>query len=368
MNPNRQFPWGALAVIAVVLFGLYIWLDGGKEFVNRLSQGPLPLILFPTAAPQTPTPAYKPAPPDPTKNAPNADFFNYVKTAVPTEVRESVRLPQLFSMDTVLMNQYFNDSVYVKANTQVDVISAQRARADKMYTAVTWPDGWLSRLAGINGKVVDGSELSTITTADMFLVVGTTPGHVLAGISDISVTDQVVTVTSNVEMSALYLGLSVSEGNNSPQVENTTIKTPDTRLDGWLSFSSKLPSESDLNNLGLKAVTKEATWLLLHKNGEKLWTEFKTSIEVPGIGHAYDLLVPFVREAFCTKLDTYQKELEKKGKKLNLQACNTNVTINVVLKAIQPTDPNGKPGIEFMKMAQSGGFVQIPDPQFKVIE
>lgn len=360
MQNNNSGVGKALIVVAALLV---IWFSGGREFLFGMTQNNeyVPEVR--------PTSEYEPAPADPTQNAPQADFFNYVKTQVPTEMREEIHLSDLFDQNEWQMNQYFDLSVYKEANTEIVVVTAQRARASEQYAALVWPETWFTRLIGTDGQVLKGTEISTMVAGDVFLVIGTTPGHVLAGIDSIQVNGNTVTIHSSVEVQALYLGFNISQENNNPQIEASSLKTPDPRLDSWLVFSDQIPSESDLNNMGASVVAKEATWLLLHRDGSDIWQKFKNSVENPGQGNAYELLAPYVESAFCQKFmseqDEYTAELKEKGISFDPIDCN-DVSFDIIIEAKLPQDSGGNEGFEFIKMARTGFYLQIPDPNYVV--
>ena len=356
---NQQKNQGWAKIIGVILTIVVVFLI----YIINTTPGQTP-----SPAPQ-PTSQYDPAPPDPEKNAPGEDFFDYIKTNVPEEERERVSLASLFSMDAVKMNRYFDQSVYREVNTKIEIDSVYRARAAHMYAALTWPDGWFSRLFGFSGNPLTGAEISTITAGDAFLIIGTNPDHALAGIIDVQVDGNTITVTSQIEPMGLAIGFAISAEENNPQIESAPVVTPNAKLDSWLVVRDQLPSESDLNNMGLKIAAKEALWLMLHKDAPEMWSDIVKSIETPGDGHAYNLLAPFLRQAFCTKLDSFQQELIAQGKNLEVLSCDdpeNPVEIIIVLEAVMPTNANGQTGLEFMKILDSGYYVQTPDPDFKV--
>jgi len=312
------------------------------------------------------TPQYDPAQGDPEKNAPGEDFFDYVKSEAPEEERERVILASLFDLDSVKMNLYFGLSVYKEVDTKIEISSIYRARAATSYAALVWPENKLTKFIGVDNQVLAGSELETVTAGDAFLIIGTNQGQILAGISNIEVEGDVVTVTVQIEPKGLATGFAISGEKNNPQIEHALVATPDGFLNSWLLVSTRLPSESELNNLGLKTAAKEALWLMLHQDAPELWNDIVKSIETPGENHAYDLIAPFVRESFCLKLDSYQEELMTGGKSLDLLSCNDQVVIKVNLVATMPTGPEGQPGLEYMKLLKSGYFVQTPDSTYSV--
>jgi hypothetical protein len=359
MNKSN-FPWG---LVILGLVAIVVWFNGGQELLSSVINPP---PLFGAPAPTaTITPQYQPPPPEATKNSPEGDYFGkHIKTAVPTEELWRISVAELFSLDRVQLNQYFDESVYREAATKIEVGTYIRARAAEMYTAMTWPDTFWTRLIGKDGEVVGGSELSTITAADVLISTGTTPGHALAGISEVKVDDNTVYITSNITMQALLVAIPVSEENNNPQLEHTTKAKPNPRLDAWLGFSEHLPSESTLNNLGARVATKEALWLLLNVDGESMWNDFQNSVETPSADntHAYDILAPYLADAFCQKLDSFQNQLESEGKKLDRLTCE-QMTFEVTLIAVPPTNTStGQMDVSYLTMLRTGNFVQTPDP------
>jgi hypothetical protein len=361
---KSNFPW-ALIVLGLVV--VVLWFNGGQELLSSVINPP-PLFGAPAPTP-TITPQYQPPPPEATKNSPEGDYFGkHIKTAVPTEELWRISVADLFSLDRVMMNQYFNESVYQESQAKIEIGTYVRARASEMYTAMTWPDTFWTRLMGVDGEVVSGSELSTITAADVLLSTGTTPGHALAGISEVTIDDNTVYITSNITMQALLVAIPISEENNNPQIEHSTKATPKPWIDAWLGFSERLPSESTLNNLGARVATKEALWLLLHQDGESMWSDFKTSVETPSTDgtHAYDILVPYIEKAFCQKLEDFQNQLEAEGKKLDRVTCE-QMKFEVTLIAVPPTNPQtGQMDIAHLTMVRTGNFVQTPDPDYFV--
>ncbi len=356
--PNKQPPWALLVVFVVAAV---IFFNGGRE---RLRD-----FLMPNTTEQSTTnqSKFEIPPADPTKNGPGADYFNdSIKTMVPTENRWKVNVADLFNLDLVKLNQYFSESVYKEASTKIEVATYVRPRAAGRYTAIVWPTNFITKLVGVDGEVLDGTVTSTITSADVFLTVGTTPGAALAGISKIEVVDNAINITSNIKITVLLAGIPISEEDNNPQLEHATISTPNPKLESWLGFSDSMPSESTLNNLGAKQATKEALWLMLHVDGDGLWNDFKTSIETPGEGHASDVLVPYLKSAFCSKLADYQTQLEQSGKVLDKVACE-QLIFNVTLVAVPPTNPNtGEIDMAYLTMSRTGAYVQVPDPNYSV--
>jgi len=359
-RPRVTIPWGL--IVGLLVFGV-IFFNGGKE---RLQE-----FLMPTSAPAeiatgVPTSQYEVPPADPTKNAPGADYFGEtMKTAVPTEERWRVNLTDLFNLDLVKLNQYFDKSVYKEVDTKIEVATYVRPRAAQQYTALVWPSNFLTRLTGVDGEILDGSVTSTITAADVFLTVGTTPGAALVGISKVEVIGNTINITSEIKPQALLVGIPISEGTNNPQAESATVSTPNPKLEAWLGFSSGMPTESTLNNLGLRQVSKEALWLLLHKDGQGIWQDFKASIETPGSGHAYDVLVPFIQSAFCGKLADYQKQMQESGTVIDEVKCE-QLVFNITLVAVSPADLSGNPDMSYLTMARTGAYVQVPDPNYYV--
>jgi hypothetical protein len=375
---SKQLPWGMIALIAMLLV---VWFSGGKDILSNVLAGLS--ITGPSSTQPQPTQQYQPAPADPSKNAPGKDFFDYVKSNVPADQRAKVRVLDLFALDLVHANQYFTLSTYIQANTEVNIVTAQRARAAASYASLVYPNNFLTRLFDKDGKVIKGTELATVISGDSFLIVGTTPGEALAGIEDIQTefsetTGTTVTIVSRIPMKALYQGLAVADGTNKPQVEMQTVSTPSAFAQNFLLVRERLPNESDLNQIGVQAVAQQAMWLLLHKNGDQLWLDFKSSIEESNGGTSgYDLLAPYVTKAFCDKLDEYQKQLADEGKTLEIQSCYPTqvtspadlVTIKVKFIAQKPINPDTKQeDVSYMLMSRSGAYVQLPDPNFSVHE
>jgi hypothetical protein len=355
---NNQNQGGAriIVVFSAIVIAILIYMIA----TGNIGQSP-------PAQPQA-TSEYQLPPANSEKGGPEEDPIDYFKTNVPEGIRDQVLLTAVFpNVDDA--NGYFDRMVYAKAKTKVEIASIYRFRAATSYAALTWPDNLLTDLIGLgNQTVLKGSELSTVTIGDGFLIIGTDQAQVLNGInfSEIQVTDNTVTVTSYVEPKGLAIGFAIAPEENSPQIEHAPIITPNAKLDAWLLIRERLPSESELNNLGLKTASKGSIWLMLHKDAPELWADIVASIETPGEDHAYNLLAPFLQQAFCSKLDSYQQEQIAQGKDLELLACNDQVEIVVVLKAVMPTNANGQTGLEFMKMLESGYFVQTPDSSFSV--
>lgn len=346
-----------LSVLVVLLVvGLLFLFAGGGDWLTGLlfPKGP----LLPTTVSPMATESVFPAPADPTQNSPQADFFQYVETLVPTEMKEKVKLSDLFGQNEWQINQYFDSSVYVQANTEIAVVSVQRARSSSQYAELYWPENFLTKLIGKNGQVLYGSKITVLVNGDVFLVVGTTPGSALDGIDSVTVEDNTLTIHSNVQMQALYLGFNVSAQENNPQLEFETLATPDSKLDAWLLISERVPSESDLTSMGVSTVAKEATWLLLNKDGEKIWTKFKDSVENPGDGHAYDVLAPYIKDAFCKKIDEKSQLFEAEG--MDSISCD-DIQVVVQLTAKLPHNEEGKEGVEFLRMSHTGFYVQNPE-------
>jgi hypothetical protein len=355
---SKQPPW---TLIFIIVLAVLIYSNGGKERLRDF------LMPGPKQEASTNQENYEVPTADPTKNSPGADYFNdFIKNEVPTESRWKVSVADLFDLDLVKLNQYFSESVYKEADTKIEVATYARPRAAGRYTAIVWPTNFITKLAGVDGEVLDGSVTSTITSADVFLTVGTTQGAALAGISKIEVVDNTINITSNIKITALLAGIPISEEDNNPQVEHSTVSTPNPKLEGWLGFSENMPTESTLNNLGLSQVSKEALWLLLHVDGNGLWADFKTSIETPGEGHANDILVPYIKSAFCSKLAEYQKQLEESGTILDEVECE-QLTFNITLVAVPPTNSTtGDTDMAYLTMSRTGAYVQIPDPNYSV--
>jgi hypothetical protein len=306
--------------------------------------------------------------PDATLNCTNCDYYGYAQTYVPTEERERISLASLFGNDVDKMNRYWDQSVYIKSNTEITITSIQRSRSGSEYEAMALP---LHNI--FTGKnyywTVPRTALSVVVSGDTFLVLGTTPGSVLANIQNIETNDATGTITvhANIEPEALYVGFSIASKTNNPQVNASEVATPDPRLESWLIFHDQMDTEAGLINKGLLKVSREALWLILNTDGPKLFTEFKKSIENSGNSSGYDLLAPYIRDALCSKIASYQSELEVQGHNLDRLSCDNNVKVVVVLTAIEPTDDTGQiTGMKYLKMAHSGAYLQIPDPNFSV--